>query len=141
MSTRNFRRRTSRRRRRGQAPGEAPPERGQNETPARSGPAARTATAPLHSCPLCGKPVRELPMALAHRATGLPAHFDCIMRELRDVHQIGPQEKICYLGSGCFGIIEFKQPVGSGKFIIKQKIQYEEKESPTEWKKGLLASP
>jgi len=62
-------------------------------------------------CPVCGKPVRELASALTHRASRQPAHFDCVFRELRDVNGISPQEKLCYLGSGSFGILEFKAPV------------------------------
>ena len=53
-------------------------------------------------CPVCQQQVRELPSALTHRATGQPAHFDCIMRELRDSNELLPQERICYLGGGTF---------------------------------------
>ena len=80
-------------------------------------------------------------MALVHKASGQPAHFDCIMNELRESHELGPQEKLCYLGSGCFGIIQFRQPGGSGKFVIKKKIEYEQKGAPADWKKGLSISP
>jgi len=89
-------------------------------------------------CPICGKPLRELPSALTHRATGRPAHFDCIMREIREANELAPQERICYLGGGCFGILEFRQPGGSGKFVIRKRIPYEERETPQEWKKTLL---
>ncbi len=85
-------------------------------------------------CPICKQPVRDLPSALTHRETKQPVHFDCIMRELRDSNELGPQEKICYLGGGAFGILEFRQ----GKFTIRKRIQYEEKEAAQEWKKPLL---
>ncbi len=87
-------------------------------------------------CPVCQQQVRELPSALTHRATGQPAHFDCIMRELRDSNELLPQERICYLGGGTFGIIELRP--GPGKFVIKRRIPYEEKEAVQEWKKPLL---
>ena len=77
---------------------------------------------------------------LTHRASRLPAHFDCVFRELRDVNGISPQEKLCYLGSGSFGILEFKAPGGPSKFVIRKRIQYEEKETPQEWKKPLQIS-
>ncbi len=91
-------------------------------------------------CPICGKQVRDLPSALTHRVTRQPAHFDCIVQELRDTNEIAPQEKICYLGGGSFGILEFRASGGPGHFVIKKRIQYEEKEAQQEWKKPLQVS-
>jgi hypothetical protein len=88
-------------------------------------------------CPLCGKPVRELPSALSHKDTGVPTHFDCILKELREANEMSPQEKICYLGGGCFGIIQFKSS-GNNRFTIRKKIPYEDKLKPKDWKKALL---
>ncbi len=88
-------------------------------------------------CPICSKPVRDLASALTHRVSRQPAHFDCIVQELRDTNEIAPQEKICYLGGGSFGILEFRSSGGPGHFVIKKRIQYEEKESPQDWKKPL----
>jgi len=87
-------------------------------------------------CPICRQPVRDLASALTHRETRQPAHFDCIMKELRDSNDLAPQEKICYLGGGAFGILEFRQ----GKFTIRKRIPYEEKDASPEWKKPLLIS-
>ena len=59
------------------------------------------------------------------------------MKELRESNEIAPEEKLCYLGGGCFGIVEFKPPGGPSRFVIKRRIQYEEKETPQDWKKPL----
>ncbi len=91
----------------------------------------------LPDCPVCGKPVRELASALTHRVSRQPAHFDCVVRELRESNEVAPQEKICYLGGGSFGILEFRASTGSPRFVIKKRIQYEEKETPQDWKKPL----
>ena len=91
----------------------------------------------LPDCPVCGKQVRELASALTHRVARQPAHFDCVMRELRDSNEVSPQEKICYLGGGTFGILEFHPPGGPTRFVIRKRIQYEEKETPQDWKKIL----
>jgi hypothetical protein len=88
-------------------------------------------------CPVCGKPVRELASALTHRVSRVPAHFECVVRELRDSNEMSPQEKLCYLGGGTFGILEFRPPGGPSRFVIKKRIQYEEKEYPQDWKKTL----
>ncbi|HET6486568.1 MAG TPA: hypothetical protein VFH83_09130 [Spirochaetia bacterium] len=89
-------------------------------------------------CPLCAKPVKELASALTHRGSGRPAHFDCIVREIRESTEVGPQERLCYLGGGSFGVLEFRPSGGPGAFVIKRRIQYEEKDPPAEWKKPLL---
>jgi len=94
----------------------------------------------LPDCPVCGKQVRELASALTHRVARQPAHFDCVMRELRDANEITQQEKICYLGGGTFGILEFRPPGGPSRFVIRKRIQYEEKETPQDWKKILQIS-
>ena len=116
------------------------PEAGrpQGENP-REAPVRPEPTVPivLPDCPVCGKPVRELASALTHRVSRKPAHFDCVVRELRESNEIAPQEKICYLGGGSFGILEFRTPGGSARFAIKKRIQYEEKEAPQDWKKPL----
>jgi hypothetical protein len=91
-------------------------------------------------CPICGKPVRELSSALTHRVSRQPAHFDCVVREVRDANPVAPQEKLCYLGGGSFGILEFRSPGATSGFVIKKRIQYEEKEFPQLWKKPLQIS-
>jgi hypothetical protein len=120
MSSRNFRRRNHRRR--GKPQGESPEPR---------------QAIPAPECPVCAKPIRELSAALCYRGTDAPAHFDCVLKELRETHEILPQEKLCYLGGGNFAILQFKTG-GGNKFTIKKKIPYEGKEIQQEWKKALL---
>ena len=174
MSSRSFRRRNSRRRRRPSTAGEAgspqsqgqqgerAPQEKEQPGPRRGGPRRESSQTmqskggvvrapeprparpqvvlPSPDCPLCGKPVRELASALTHRVSRQPAHFDCIVGELRDSTDIAPQEKLCSLGAGGFGILEFRPPGGPSRFVIKKRIQYEEKEFPQEWKKPLQIS-
>jgi hypothetical protein len=112
-----------------QGQGKAPEQRSRPEVPM-----------VFPDCPVCGKPVRELASALTHRVSRVPAHFDCVVRELRDTNEMTPQEKLCYLGGGTFGILEFRPPGGPSRFVIKRRIQYEEKEAPQDWKKPLQVS-
>jgi hypothetical protein len=78
--------------------------------------------------------VRELASAIAHRETGGPAHFDCILKILREEHRPAENEKICYLGNGSFGVVQFRGPM---RFFVRKRVQYEKSESPPEWRKGL----
>ena len=123
------------RRERGRRDGRGPVDRQRGEKP-REPSVAR----PLPECPICGRPVRELAAALTHRPTGAPAHFDCILKELRDTNELAPQEKLCYLGGGTFGILQFRPSGGANRFTIRKRIPYEEKDSHQEWKKTLLVS-
>ena len=52
-------------------------------------------------------------------------HFNCVMENLKKDNMVNPKERIVYLGSGAFGIIENLEPsTNSHKFVIKKKIQF-----------------
>jgi hypothetical protein len=78
--------------------------------------------------------VRELASAIAHRETGGPAHFDCILKVLREEHSPAENEKICYLGNGSFGVVQFRGPM---RFFVRKRVQYEQTDPPPEWRKTL----
>ena len=126
MSPHTFRRRG----RRHQRPAVERPER-----PAKQEAAPRV----FPGCPVCGEPVRELSSALTHRQSGQPAHFDCVVKELREANPIGPQERLCYLGGGVFGVLTWKVEGNPASFVIKRRIPYEDPRAPQEWKRQLQA--
>ena len=86
-------------------------------------------------CPICGRAVRDLKSAITHRESGQPAHFDCILKALRSDNAVQQHEKICYLGKGSFGIVQFRENSGRPSFFIRKRIQYEETETAPEWRK------
>jgi hypothetical protein len=88
-------------------------------------------------CPICEKAISELSSAINHRETAKPAHFDCIMKTIEQTEGINPNEKICYLGKGSFGIVRFQKMGGTIPFIIRKRIQYENLEETPEWRKNL----
>ena len=52
-------------------------------------------------------------------------HFNCVINEIKKDNVLEQKQRIVYLGSGAFGIIEdADQEPNSHKFIIKKKIQY-----------------
>jgi hypothetical protein len=81
--------------------------------------------------------VRELASALTHRQSGRPAHFDCVVKELREANPLGPQERLCYLGAGVFGVLTWKVEGNPATFVIKRRIPYEDPRAPQEWKRQL----
>jgi hypothetical protein len=86
-------------------------------------------------CPICQKAVRDLTSAITHKESGQPAHFDCILKALRSDNSVQQNEKICYLGKGSFGIVQFRQSSKSPRFLIRKRIQYEDTEPVPEWRK------
>jgi hypothetical protein len=91
----------------------------------------------LPACPLCGKPVYDLSTAVsAAKETGDPAHFDCVLERVSAAESLGPQEKLVYLGSGSFGVVEFKDKNESA-FTVKRRIQWEKEGEKKDWRKGL----
>jgi hypothetical protein len=63
-----------------------------------------------------------------------PAHFDCVLKQVSENEELGPKEKIIYIGNGNFAVINNK----SGKELsIRKTIQFELKENNSEWRKKL----
>ena len=87
------------------------------------------------NCIICSKPLRELHSAIACKETNEPMHFDCAIKELQNAEELEPADKICYLGSGSFGIINFRNSSSPIRFLIKKRIQFEEYEELPEWRK------
>jgi hypothetical protein len=91
----------------------------------------------LPLCPLCGKPVYDLSTALsASREAGDPAHFDCVLERVTASESIAAGEKLVYLGSGSFGVVEFKDKNDSA-FVVKRRIQWEKEGEKKDWRRGI----
>lgn len=91
----------------------------------------------LPLCPLCGKPVYDLSTALsASREAGDPAHFDCVLERVNASESVAAGEKLVYLGSGSFGVVEFKDRNESA-FVVKRRIQWEKEGEKKDWRRGI----
>lgn len=114
---------------------EGSPRHGSSRSSRRRRTARGRQNSPL--CPVCQKPVRDLYSAITHRDSGSPAHFDCILQNLRVANDLSPSEKLCYLGGGTFGIIQYRNPQSPIRFLIRKRIQYEPTEPVPEWRRSL----
>ena len=83
----------------------------------------------------CHEKMRDIHSAIAHKETGTPAHFDCILKILCENNELYSNEKICYLGKGSFGIIQFRNTNSPLCFFIRQRIQYEPTDPVPYWRK------
>ncbi|MBL8968156.1 MAG: hypothetical protein JNG85_14210 [Spirochaetaceae bacterium] len=88
-------------------------------------------------CPLCGKPVYDLSTAVgADKENAVPAHFDCVLERVAAAESLGPNERLVYLGSGSFGVVEFKDKNESA-FVVKRRVQWEKEGEKKDWRRGL----
>jgi len=91
----------------------------------------------LPACPLCGKPVYDLSTALAaSKDMNEPAHFDCVLERVAAAENVSPQERLVYLGSGTFGVIEFKDK-NENAFVVNRRIPWEAEGEKKDWRKSL----
>ena len=89
---------------------------------------------PELSCVICEKSIRNVHAAMSFQ--GNVIHFDCAIEKIQREEPLKPDERICYLGAGAFGIVTFRQG-NQGKFTVKKRIQFEEKDQKAEWRKAI----
>ena len=125
----------------------APPDRRPRETarehagePAPGATAAEAADGGL-GCPVCGQPVRDLYTAIAYGERKAPAHFDCILALLGEREELEEGTRVCYLGGGCFGIVDTgllsRQGDRGGAAWIRKRIEVEERDATPGWREVL----
>ncbi|MDR0553570.1 MAG: hypothetical protein LBG76_02050 [Treponema sp.] len=90
---------------------------------------------PILECPLCGKPIRDLAMAVSDKDSQQPAHFDCVTEQIAQGEILEKGDTITYIGRGRFGIVHFSNPQNTKKFTIKKILEWEDKDNRAEWRK------
>lgn len=88
-------------------------------------------------CPKCGQPITDISSAITDKESGKPAHFDCILNQLKQTEQVGENEKIAYIGQGRFAVIYYENPRDQRHFTIKKIIEWEERDKKPEWRSEL----
>ena len=85
-------------------------------------------------CPKCGEVITDLASAIADKTSGSPMHFECVMDSISAEEKLGPNEKICYIGQGRFGVLYFENPRDQRKFEIKKVIEWEGRDQKRDWR-------
>ena len=88
-------------------------------------------------CPKCGQPITDISSAITDKESGKPAHFDCILNQVKQTEQVGENEKIAYIGQGRFAVIYYEIPRDQRHFTIKKIIEWEERDKKPEWRSEL----
>ncbi|MDR0785731.1 MAG: hypothetical protein LBE74_07610 [Treponema sp.] len=88
---------------------------------------------PALNCPCCGKLVRDLASAVADKATGMPAHLECIISKIAEKENLEKGDVIAYIGGGRFGIVHFNDRSYFHRdkflFFIKKIFEWENTEN------------
>jgi len=84
-------------------------------------------------CPICGEPIKDITSALSLRDGAGPAHFDCVLNQIREKERLNPGEAVIYLGKGDFGVVQDEE-YQKGNLQIIRKIAYEQLENREEWR-------
>lgn len=75
-------------------------------------------------CPICSKAINNMSNSVIDKTTEKPCHFECIAMELKKENSLKSNQRLVYLGSSTFGIIEDVRVDGKDKFEIIKKMQY-----------------
>ena len=103
---------------------------------------------PVPTCPWCGKPIRDISIAMADKDTGVPIHFDCVTARIASGENLEQGETIVYIGGGRFGIVCLNDRDSQGRtqdhnqtgpylnhdFKIKKVIEWENKDKRAVWR-------
>ena len=93
----------------------------------------KSATVALYTCPVCNEGVKEVGNAIDYLGQG-PTHFDCVLRALNEKETLKPDEKIIYVGSGRFGVINNKKNDSGVPFTLLREIDVEDREKVLTWR-------
>jgi hypothetical protein len=92
---------------------------------------------PVPDCPWCGKPIKDITMAITDKNTGQAVHFDCIIAKIAEMERPEGGDVVTYIGGGRFGIVRFQNPQDPKSFSIKKILEWEDKENRAEWRKNI----
>jgi hypothetical protein len=89
------------------------------------------------NCPWCGKQITDITTAISDKDTGLPVHFDCVLARITGMETLEPNDSVCYIGGGRFGIVHYNNPPDTRDFTIKKIFEWEVKENISEWRRPI----
>lgn len=90
-----------------------------------------TVVEPHPECAICGQVIESISEAISEGG-GKYSHFDCVLKKISEEEHIGENEKVSYVGHGSFAVVSKDE---EGRFFIKKRIPYEEKETYEAMKK------
>lgn len=75
-------------------------------------------------CPICEKKIENMADTIADKRTGQQAHFACVYEMLLKTLSLRDSQRLSYMGSGVFAVIEDISDEGKMRFKIKERFEY-----------------
>jgi hypothetical protein len=104
-------------------------------------PKINTNPLPVPDCPWCGKPIRDIALAISDKDTGAPVHFECVAARIAGGENLEKGDTVTYIGGGRFGIVSLGRQDSSDHlqmirrdFKIKKIIEWENNDKRAEWR-------
>ena len=79
-------------------------------------------------CELCGQPIADMASAMAHKDSGNPVHFDCIVKMLSERERLRDKDRLTYIGNGKFAVLHFENIHDMRHFSIVKEIEWEKRD-------------
>ena len=100
-------------------------------------PKLSTEQIPAPECPYCGKPIKDMSLAISDKNSDKAVHFDCIISRLGEGESLEPGDVISYIGGGRFGVVHFTDSQNPQGFTIKKIFEWENKEHRAGWRQAI----
>jgi hypothetical protein len=89
---------------------------------------------PSASCAWCDKPIKTISEAISEPDSGKPVHLECVINRIIERETLETGDTVGYIGGGRFGIIHYNNPPDVRDFKIKKILEWENKETRSEWR-------
>ena len=115
-------------------------------------PKVNTEPLPVPDCPWCGKPIRDISLAITDRNNDAPVHFECVTAKIAEEEHLEKGDTVTYIGGGRFAVVSFggvepkvreaqdsrtairESSIRGHDFKIKKIIEWEDTEKRAEWR-------
>lgn len=89
-------------------------------------------------CAVSGEEIDDIFTAIADPQSGKPARFDKVIEKLSAMETLKDDERIAYIGRGCFGVIAMEKD-GNNRphLVVRKRIEYEMGNDGPDWRKEL----
>jgi hypothetical protein len=91
----------------------------------------------MPACPYCGRPIRDIAVAISDPDSGEAIHFDCIIAKIVEYEPLAKGDTIAYIGGGRFGVVHFNSQRDKPLFTIIKILEWEKKDNRAEWRKSI----
>jgi len=87
-------------------------------------------------CAICGESIKDVTSAMCMPEEDNPCHFDCVIQALAEKEPLKEDEKIIYMGSNHFAIVQ-ESEYNKRNFSILRTIDFPRKDNRENWRANM----